>query len=241
MQERIHDEMNEVLDIIRSKKDQPVSLGEENLLATSVINILWTFTTGSKIKRNDQRLVTFFELLQKRSKAFDMSGGTLSQMPWLRFIAPESTGYNLIKDLNGKFYEFFMNVVDEHLKTYSDDKVNDDLIYAFLKEMNDREGQQSTFTVKQLIMVILDLFIGGSQTTSTAIDLTLMIMLIYPEMQKRCHEEIDRVVTADGELPNYTERQKTPFIDAVILEVQRFFCIAPITGEVRSDRHFSLK
>ncbi|XP_070508543.1 probable cytochrome P450 305a1, partial [Chironomus tepperi] len=236
MQERINDEMNEILDILRNSNEKPVWPGGSNLLATSVINILWTFTTGTKIDRNDERLVKFFDLLQRRSKAFDMSGGWLTQMPWLRFIAPEATGYNLINDLNSKFYAFFMEFVDEHLRTYSDDKSNDDLIYAFLKEMKEREGQaDSTFTIKQLIMVILDIFIGGSQTTSTAIDLALMTMVLYPEIQRKCHEELENVVgAADGELPSYSDRKKTPYIDAVILEVIRLYSIAPITGPRRT-------
>ncbi|CAG9811746.1 unnamed protein product [Chironomus riparius] len=235
MQERINDEMNEILDILRKSNEEPVWPGGSNLLATSVINILWTFTTGTKIDRNDERLVKFFDLLQKRSKAFDMSGGLLTQMPWLRFIAPEATGYNLIKNLNTKFYAFFMEFVEEHLKDYSDEKCNDDLIYAFLKEMKERDGQaNSTFTIKQLIMVILDIFIGGSQTTSTAIDLALMTMVMYPDVQRKCHEEIEKVVNADGVLPSYVDRQKTPYIDAVILEVMRFYCVAPITGPRRT-------
>jgi len=151
----------------------------------------------------------------------------------LRFIAPEATGYNLIKDLNSKFIAFFTEFVDEHLKNYSDEKSNDDLIYAFLREMKERDGQvNSTFTINQLIMIILDIFIGGSQSTSTAIDVALMTMVLYPKTQRKCHEEIEKVIGADGELPSYGDRHKTPYIDAVIHEVVRFYSIAPIGGKI---------
>ncbi|XP_070508546.1 probable cytochrome P450 305a1 [Chironomus tepperi] len=235
MHEKIAEELKEVLDIIKNTNGQPIWPGGSNIISTSVVNILWTFTTGTKIKRNDKRLAKFFELLQKRSKAFDVSGGYLSQMPWLRFIAPEATGYNLINDLNSKFYAFFMEFVDEHLRTYSDDKSNNDLIYAFLKEMKEREGQtDSTFTIKQLIMVILDIFIGGSQTTSTAIDLTLMTMIIYPDIQRKCHEELENVVGTDGVLPSFADRHRTPYIDAVINEVHRFYSLLVVGGPRRA-------
>lgn len=236
MEKRIHDEIREVLAIYKSSKEQPISPGENYLLATSVINILWTFITGSKIKRDDELLVKLLNIMQKRSKAFDMSGGLLGQMPWLRFIAPDYSGYNLIKNLNSEFYTFFMEIIDDHLKNYSKEKVNDDLIYAFIKEMKEREGQpNSTFTVKQLIMIILDIFIGGSQTTSTIIDLSLMTMVIYPEVQKRCQEEIEKVVKVNGKVPGYPDRHDTPYTDAMIHEVMRFFSIAPITG-----KHFTV-
>ena len=244
MNQKIDEELTEVLELFGNTNEQPIWPGGSNIISTSVVNILWTFTTGSKIKRNDKRLLKFFELLQKRSKAFDVSGGILSQMPWLRFIAPEATGYNLINDLNSRFYAFFTEIVDEHLRDYSDEKSNDDLIYAFLKEMKEREGQEnSTFTIKQLIMVILDIFIGGSQTTSTAIDLVLMTMVLYPEIQKKCHEELEKVVSGDGVLPAYGDRQKTPYIDAVILEVHRFYAMVVIGGNLlkRSQYFFLCK
>ena len=99
--------------------------------------------------------------------------------------------------------------------------------------MKEREGQtDSTFTVKQLIMIILDIFIGGSQTTSTIIDLSLMTMVIYPEVQKRCQEEIEKVVKVNGKVPGYPDRLNTPYTDAMIHEVMRFFSIAPITGKL---------
>ncbi|XP_070497740.1 probable cytochrome P450 305a1 [Chironomus tepperi] len=242
MQTRINEEVKEVLDIIKNKNGQPIWPGGSNIIATSVVNILWTFTTGTKIKRNDPRLLKFFELLQKRSKAFDISGGILSHMPWLRFIAPEATGYNLINDLNSKFYGFFLEYVEEHLRTYSDAKSNDDLIYAFLKEMKKREGHaNSTFTIKQLIMIILDIFLGGSQITSTSIDLVLMTMVIYPEVQRKCHEELEKVVAADGELPSFADRHRTPYIDAVINEVLRFYSLVDIGGPRRTLKDCHLR
>jgi hypothetical protein len=231
MEERIDDEIFEVLEILRNSKEQPIWPGNNNLLSTNIINILWTFTTGSKIKRGDERLLKFFKIMEIRSKAFDMSGGILGQMPWIRFIAPNWSGYNLIKDLNSKFYEFFMEIIDEHLSSYSDKRSNDDLIYAYIKEMNEQKGSiDSTFSIKQLLMIILDIFMGGAQTTSTAIDLVLMAMILFPEIQEKCHKELQNVVKVDGKLPTYSTRYKTPFLEAVILEVSRFFGFVPVGG-----------
>jgi cytochrome P450 len=88
-------------------------------------------------------------------------------------------------------------------------------------------------------MVILDIFLGGSQTTSTAIDLALMTMVLYPEIQRKCHEEIERVVGADGELPSYADRHKTPYINAVILEIHRFYSFVVIGGKLTCFWYYS--
>ena len=235
MEIQIQNELQELLDILDKNEGIPIWPGSQ-FLPPSVINVLWTFTAGSRIERNDKRLLKFLSLLQKRSKAFDLSGGTLSQMPWLRFFAPEKTGYNLIRNLNKELYEFFMEIIEEHLDTYSDDKENDDLIYAYIKEMRLQEkNPDSTFTLLQLTMVILDIFIAGSTTTSTTIDLAFMITLMRPDVQEKCHKEIDAIL-GRGISPNYANRMSLPYVEAVLLEVQRFFHIAPLTGPRRTLR-----
>lgn len=232
MEIQIENELKELRDLIEGMGNKPIWPGNE-LLPPSVINILWTFTTGKRIERNNPRLIKFLNLLQKRSKAFDMSGGILSQMPWLRFVAPEKTGFSLIKNLNKEFHSFFMEIIKEHLETYSDEKSSDDLIYAFIKEMKSHENEpETTFTLTQLVMIILDIFIAGSQTTSITIDLALMMTLMRPDLQEKCHKEIREVLGVDG-TPSYAERAQMPFVEAFLLEVQRFFHIVPISGPRR--------
>lgn len=232
MEIQIQNELKELLDLIGKSDCKPLWPGKE-ILPPSVINILWTFTTGKRIERNNPRLIRFLDLLQKRSKAFDMSGGVLSQMPWLRFIAPEKSGYSLIRNLNSEFHSFFMEIIKEHLETYSEEKAGEDLIYAYIKEMKAQDTNSSTtFTLNQLIMIILDIFIAGSQTTSVTIDLALMITLIRPDLQEKCYQEIYNVLGAGGS-PNYADRAKLPFVEALLFEVQRFFHIVPIAGPRR--------
>lgn len=165
METQIQSELKELLDLI-GKSGEPIWPGK-TLLPPSVINILWTFTTGQRIERSNPRLINFLKLIQKRSKVFDIAGGTLSQIPWLRFVAPEWSGYTLIKNLNAEFYAFFMEIIEEHLATYNEENEGEDLIYAFIQEMKLQEGNPNTnFTLTQLVMVILDVFIAGSNTTS---------------------------------------------------------------------------
>lgn len=85
MEVQIQNELKELLTVINEMNSESLWAGKQ-ILPPSVINVLWTFTTGKRIERNNPRLVRFLELLQKRSKAFDMAGGVLSQMPWLRFV-----------------------------------------------------------------------------------------------------------------------------------------------------------
>lgn len=232
MDVQIQDELVELLGVIAENYGKPV--WPATFLPPSVLNVLWVFAAGTRIPRDDIRLTRLIRLLQQRSKAFDMSGGILNQLPWLRFVAPESTGFNLINRFNRDIHEFLMTAINEHKNNFSEDRVNDDLIYAFIKEMRDAEpGAATTFTDSQLTMTILDLFIAGAQATSITIDLALMTMATYPAMQSRVQHELDAVLVS-GRLPTYADHKLMPYTVAVLHEVQRFYTIMPITGPRRA-------
>lgn len=54
-----------------------------------------------------------------------------------------------------------------------------------------------------------------------------LAMMLYPQVQHRAREEIDRVV-GDGRLPNVKDRGSLPYVEAVLKEVFRWHPIAPM-------------
>lgn len=230
MEEQIQYELNELVEVIEDHDGKPIWPGE--FLPSSILNVLWTFTAGKKISRFDERLNRLLELMKKRSKAFDMSGGWLNVMPFLRFIAPEKTSYNLIKRFNLELQSFFKPTIEEHKNDFSEEKIDDDLIYAFINEMRKANDGNTNFTDIQLTMVILDLFLAGAHTTSNTLDFVLMSLVLYPEIQERCHKEIDSVI-GDTQSQTLKDKSKFSYIEAVILEAQRMYNIVPISGPRR--------
>jgi hypothetical protein len=109
MEDMIMDELQELVRLFgeSSTAGRAVSMGPT--FAPSVLNVLWVLTTGTRFSsRDDPRLLRLLQILKARSKAFDMAGGTLNQFPWMRFLAPERTGYNLILRLNSDLKDIFM-------------------------------------------------------------------------------------------------------------------------------------
>lgn len=131
-----------MLDIIRLN-GKKLQIGP--LLSQAVFNVLWSFTAGKRVTRDDPRFGKLLDLLNKRSRAFDMSGGLLNHQPWLRFVAPEMSGYNLIKQVNAELKEYLMETINEHYETWTDGK-NDDLIYSFITETKRINEYTSMFT-----------------------------------------------------------------------------------------------
>lgn len=230
MEIQIQNELNELLEVISEKNNEAVWPG--SFLAPSIINVLWTFVAGKRIPRSDERLTRLLTLMGQRSKAFDMSGGWLNTMPFLRFIAPEKTSYNLIKRFNSELRDFFMALVNDHKENFSEDKINDDLIYAYIAEMKQRDGESSNYDELQLTMIILDMFIAGSYTTSITLDLALMMMVMRPDIQRCIHKSIDDVLD-ETRLPSINDKNSLVYIEAFLLEVARFFHIVAVSGPRR--------
>lgn len=94
--ELIHEEYQLM---VKRLADTKTSITPVPHLQSAVMNVLWELTAGAKFE--DPNLLT---LMSKRSAAFDMAGGLLNQIPWIRFLAPVKTGYSLITNINQQLY-----------------------------------------------------------------------------------------------------------------------------------------
>lgn len=54
-----------------------------------------------------------------------------------------------------------------------------------------------------------------------------LAMTLYPDVQHKAQEEIDRVVGSDR-LPGFQDRENLPYIDAIVKEVLRWHPVAPM-------------
>ncbi|KAF5282697.1 hypothetical protein FQA39_LY17504 [Lamprigera yunnana] len=161
-----------------------------------------------------------------------MAGGTLSSYPWLRFIAPNKVGYNIIKHMNQKMKTFLMGFVEEHHKTWTDGN-NTDLMYSFISKMNETEGNCS-FADDQLLMVSVDLLVGGAHTAGGTLTYACLLMLLHQDVQDKVQKELDE--NCLNNCFRFSDRQKLPYTQAVLLELIRMYHILPIAGSRRAIR-----
>ncbi|EJC98990.1 cytochrome P450 [Fomitiporia mediterranea MF3/22] len=71
------------------------------------------------------------------------------------------------------------------------------------------------------------LFIGGADTTVSSLACFFLVMMVYPEVQRKAQEEIDRVI-GNGRLPCFEDRDNLPYINAVVKEVLRWHPVGPM-------------
>ncbi|KAG5310534.1 CP305 protein, partial [Acromyrmex insinuator] len=218
MMDLITEEMTLIIEKLATGGMQQI----RSAFAPAVINILWMLITGQKPSENLPR-------------KFDLTGGILVAFPWLRYIAPEMSGYNFLVKLNDELKSFLMETINEHKEQYV--KGNEvDFIDLFLQEMYNNVEEQgdkvSVFSDDNLLVTLLDFFIAGISTTTATLNNLFLQMANHQDVQRKVYEEINNVI-GSHRFPKLEDKIKMPFTEATITECQRLFNVIPIIGPRR--------
>ncbi|THG97876.1 hypothetical protein EW026_g4215 [Hermanssonia centrifuga] len=70
-------------------------------------------------------------------------------------------------------------------------------------------------------------YTGGSDTTVSSLGTFILAMMLYPTVQKRAREELDRVIGSDR-LPSFEDELELPYVSAVVKEAFRWRTVLPL-------------
>ncbi|KAF9223824.1 cytochrome P450 [Gyrodon lividus] len=70
-------------------------------------------------------------------------------------------------------------------------------------------------------------FAGASDSTDAVLQVFVLAMVLFPDIQKRAQDEIQAVVGTER-LPTYSDRPHLPYIEAVVRETLRWHPITPL-------------
>lgn len=71
------------------------------------------------------------------------------------------------------------------------------------------------------------MYLGGADTTVSSLMTFFLAMTVFPEIQKKAQEELDRVI-GGNRLPNASDKGRLPYIEAVVKETHRWHPVAPL-------------
>ena len=103
-------------------------------------------------------------------------------------------------------------------------------IQSFLQHMtaSKNEGSfQGERGLQNLRSNLLDFLFAGSETTSTALNWSMLLMAKYGDIQTRVQHELDNICGRER-LPSATDRPNLHYTEAVVNEILRFTTIAPL-------------
>uniref|UniRef100_A0A8C0QSG0 Cytochrome P450 n=1 Tax=Chelonoidis abingdonii TaxID=106734 RepID=A0A8C0QSG0_CHEAB len=173
------------------------------LINSAVGNVMCSITFGNRFEYNNEK---FQRMLQLIEEAFNIGAGILSQVVHkILIVSKTQTSW----------------LPGWHKET-RDPGFTRDFIDAFLEEIEKAKmDPESTFNEDNLIFTVFDLFGAATETTTVTLCWALLYMLRYPDVQRRVHEEIDKVIGRDRS-PKIEDQVNLPYTNAAIYETQRY-------------------
>lgn len=101
----------EAEELISNFKKQRGPIALHQAFDVCILNSLWTMLAGERFSLDDKRLAELLDIVHASFRMLDMSGGLLNQMPFLRFVAPQKSGYSILVNNLNKLWSFLKVLV----------------------------------------------------------------------------------------------------------------------------------
>uniref|UniRef100_A0A2K5KM38 Cytochrome P450 2E1 n=1 Tax=Cercocebus atys TaxID=9531 RepID=A0A2K5KM38_CERAT len=220
---RIQREAHFLLEALRKTQGQPFD--PTFLIGCAPCNVIADILFRKHFDYNGEKFLRLLYLFNENLN--------LLSTPWLQLY---NNFPSLLHYLPGSHIKFIKNVAE--IKEYVSERVKEhlqsldpncprDLTDCLLVEMEkEKHRAERLYTMDGITVTVADLFFAGTETTSTTLRYGLLILMKYPEIEEKLHEEIDRVI-GPSRIPAIKDRQEMPYMDAVVHEIQRFITLVP--------------
>ncbi|XP_054975002.1 cytochrome P450 2E1-like [Sorex araneus] len=222
-EERIQREMPFLLEALRETQGKPFD--PTFLIGCAPCNVIADILFRKHFNYDDKTSLRLMALFNENFY--------LLSTPWLQIYNNFSSYLRYLPGTHRKVMrnvqeikDYALERVKEHLKSL-DPNCPRDFTDCLLTEM--KKVKQSTEpgdSLDSVAVTVADLFFAGTETTSTTLRYGLLILLKYPEIEEKLHEEIDRVI-GPNRAPAVKDRLEMPYMDAVVHEIQRFIDLVP--------------
>nr|XP_032651541.1 cytochrome P450 2G1-like isoform X1 [Chelonoidis abingdonii] len=196
-------------------------------LSRAVSNIICSIVFGNRFDYEDEKFIALNKLIFKRfrfagltsAQLYNTFPGILEKIP-----GPHQTGSKCSQEI----ISFILERIKLQQATL-DLNAPQNFIDCFLVKMEQEKQNPATeFSLENLVMATFNLFFAGTETISTTLRYGFLILLKYPQVQEKIHQEIDVVIGRDR-APTAEDRGRMPYTDATLHEIQRFSDILPMS------------
>ncbi|KAL8266504.1 hypothetical protein R6Q59_003848, partial [Mikania micrantha] len=216
-------EVRNTVNYLYNHAGSPVNVGEQMFL--TVLNVITGMMWGGTVKSEDrERLGAEFRLV-----VAEMTG--YLGMPNLSDFYPGLAPFDLqgvkknMKVLAKRFDVIFESMIDQRRKMAGDSENNDFL--QFLLQLKDAGDSNPPFDIIHLKSLLMDMVVGGTDTTSNSIEFALAEMMNQPEILKRAQHELEMVVGKDN-IVEESHINKLPYLHAIMKETLRLHPALPL-------------
>ncbi|THU84289.1 cytochrome P450 [Dendrothele bispora CBS 962.96] len=206
---------------------------DDHLKRTAASQIMAMVYDTLPIKdHEDPLIVRVNDLVQRLVKAAYPGEHLVEFFPWLNklpdWIAPWKPWAN---EWHRKDSEMFLNYYKEVRDRVLAGDERPSLVSSLVKRRDENK-----FSDKENAWVAGVMISAGAETTAAVMSWLMLAMTLNPEVQRKCHEELDNVV-GRHRMPNFNDYESLPYICAVVREILRW---RPVTVDPIGLQHMSI-
>uniref|UniRef100_A0A673K071 Cytochrome P450 2G1-like n=1 Tax=Sinocyclocheilus rhinocerous TaxID=307959 RepID=A0A673K071_9TELE len=234
MEQWIQEESRHLLESFEETKSTPVD--PAFFLSRAVSNVICSLVFGQRFDYEDKNFLHLLQIISRLVRFISSPQGQLYNVfPKLMQLLP-GRHHAMFKEIE-VIKAFVLKKIKEHEQNldFGDQK---DFIDCFLiKLKQEKHNPDTEFHKDNMLGTVLNLFIAGTETTSTTLRYALMLLIKHPHIQGIVQEDI----IGQNRIPTMDDRKSLPFTDAVIHEVQRYLDIVPLNVPHYATRDISFR
>ncbi|XP_038989690.1 premnaspirodiene oxygenase-like [Phoenix dactylifera] len=217
------EEMSNLVEYISTMNNSPVNLSEMFLLASNTTTSRVVF--GTKCKHGPRFISAMKKLVEF------LSGFSVADLfPSLSFI---DTLSSRLKKCHREMDEILGEIIKEHerkreTKNSSNEErqQGEDLVDVLL-ELKENGGLEFPLTLTSIKAVIMDMFGGGTETSSTTLDWTMAELMRHPEIMEKVQAELRQALKGKAKIKE-EDTNEFHYMKLVIKESLRLHPPAPL-------------
>ncbi|KAF9594438.1 hypothetical protein IFM89_031040 [Coptis chinensis] len=161
--------------------------------------------------------------------------------PWLGWMDSLTGLIERIKKVSRDLDTFLDEIIDEHVKQMKQDGSDDKNDFVdILLHVQKNNILDTKFTRENIKALVLDMIVGGTDTTSTTIEWAITELVKNPNIMKNVQEEIRRVTSKKQKLDE-EDIQQMDYLKSVVKETLRLHPPLPLLVPHESSAATNLK
>ncbi|KAF7372980.1 Cytochrome P450 [Mycena sanguinolenta] len=210
-----------------SSEVPPIHPHCSNLAGTVIMNI----TYGIDVHAADDKYIRIAEEAMERVSIASVPGAFLvDSIPALKYVPNWIPGAEFKrkamewKKIGQELLQLPFTETKQNIATGTARTSFTSTNLRFLEDLTGIELEEHEAVVKA---TAANMYLGGADTTVSAMGTFILAMLLNPEVQKKAQAEIDSVV-GPGQLPGFADRPTLPYVSAIVKEVLRWRNVTPL-------------
>ncbi|XP_029495169.1 cytochrome P450 2D15-like [Oncorhynchus nerka] len=223
MEERILEEVSHICSAL--ERNAGSSMDPQHLFHLAASNIICSLIYGERFEYDNPVFLTLISRIQNLTKiAIGPWAMLYDIIPALRVLPlPFKKAFHIYDEIK----EHAQKAVTSHKSSRVSGEPRD-LIDCYLDQIDMTGDGGSTFNDVQMVFLLIDLFIAGTDTTSNTLRCAMLHLMTNQHIQERCHREIEDVLEGRS-YALFEDRHAMPYVQAMIHESQRMADTVPLS------------